>query len=40
MVIRESSNLEETSSDDELSDWGRDRMDYAKVMVESPDKVD
>ena len=39
-MIRESSNLEETSSDNELSDWQRDNMDYAKVMIESENKVD
>ena len=33
LVIRESSNLEETSSDSELSDWQRDNMDYAKNMT-------
>jgi hypothetical protein len=40
MVIRESSNLDETSSDSELSDWQRDNMDYAKNMTMSVDKVD
>ena len=40
MVIRESSNMEETSSDEELSDWHRDNMDYAKTMTESGCKID
>ena len=35
LVIRESSNLDETSEDSELSDWQRDNMDYAKAMTES-----
>lgn len=40
MVIRESSNLEETSSDNDLSDWQRDNMDYVKKMTDSNNKVD
>ena len=32
--------MEETSSDAELSDWQKDTMDYAKRMVQSPNKVD
>lgn len=40
LVIRESSNLEETSQDSELSDWQVDNMDYAKRMVQSSNKVD
>ena len=40
LVIRESSNLDETSSDEELSDWQRDNMDYASVMIEGQNKVD
>ena len=40
MVIRESSNLEETSTDNELSDWQRDNMEYVKKMTESNNKVD
>ena len=40
MVIRESSNFEETSSDDELSDWGGDNMMYAYSMLMSRNKVD
>ena len=41
LVIRESSNLEETSSDDELSDLqGKDTMDYAKNMTLSDNKID
>lgn len=33
MVIRESDNLDETSSDNELSDWQRDDMVYVKRMI-------
>lgn len=33
LVIRESSNMEETSSDAELSDWQRDNMEYVNVMT-------
>lgn len=40
MVIRESSNLEETSLDSGLSDWQVDNMDYATRMVQSSNKVD
>lgn len=40
LVIRESSNMEETSSDAELSDWQRDSMDYVKLMTQSTNKVD
>lgn len=40
LMIRESSNLEETSSDAELSDWGNDDMHYVKRMFESSNKVD
>ena len=40
LVIRESSNLEETSDDSELSDWQQDNMDYAKALAESRNKVD
>ena len=40
LVLRESSNLEETSDDSELSDWQRDNMDYAKAIAESRNKVD
>lgn len=40
MVIRESSNLDETSQDSELSDWQVDNMDYAKRMVKSSNRVD
>ena len=39
-MIWESSNLEETSQDEELSDWQRDNMAYAKQMASSIDKVD
>ena len=40
MVIRESSNLDETSTDRELSDWQNDNMDYANRMVMSSNRVD
>ena len=40
LIIRESSNFEETSYDSELSDWQRDNMHYARVMTHSTDKVD
>ncbi len=40
MVIRDSSNLDESSSDDELSDWQRDDMIYVKRMMQSSNKVD
>ena len=40
MMIRESSNLDETSDDAELSDWGNDDMHYVKRMFESSNKVD
>ena len=39
-MIRESSNLEETSSDSDLSDWQRDEMGYAKRMALSSNKTD
>ena len=32
--------MEETSQDEELSDWQRDNMAYAKQMASSIDKVD
>jgi hypothetical protein len=40
LVIRESDNFDETSSDDELSDWQRDDMIYVKRMMQSSNKVD
>ena len=40
LIIRESSNFEETSCDSELSDWQRDNMQYARSMTHSTDKVD
>ena len=40
LIIRESSNLDETSSDRELSDWSREDMIYMTRMMESADKVD
>ena len=39
MVIRESDNLEETSSENELSDWQRDDMVYVKRMMRSPNEL-
>ena len=32
--------MEETSSDDDLSDWQRDKMDLAEIMVKSDNRVD
>ena len=32
--------MEETSSDNELSDWQRDKMNLAENMVESHNRVD
>ena len=40
MVLRESSNFEETSDDEELSDWGKDDLRYANKLAKSKDKVD
>ena len=40
LILRESSNLDETSSDDELSDWQRDDMSYVKRMMQSSNKTD
>jgi len=40
LVIRDSSNLEETSSDEELSDWQNDDMAYVKRMMESKNPSD
>ena len=41
LVIRQSSCLEETNTgDDDLSDWQKDNMDYAKLMIKSSDKVE
>ena len=40
LVLRESSNLDETSSDTEHSDWQKDNMDYATMLFQSEDKID
>ena len=40
LIIRESSNMDETSSNDELSDWRRDDMIYVKRMMKSSNKTD
>ena len=40
MVLQEDSKTDETSCDDELSDWQRDNMDYAKQIAASRDQVD
>ena len=40
MLIRESSNFEETSEDEELSDWGMDDQKYAEKLAKSEEKVD
>ena len=39
-VIRESSDLAETSSSAPLSDWGRESMKFTNKMSESQDIVD
>ena len=33
LVIRESTDLEETSADEELSDWQQDSMNFVTRMV-------
>ena len=40
MIIRESSNCEETSHDEELSDWEREDMRHMQDMFTSTNKVD
>ena len=40
MLIRESSNFEETSDDEELSDWGMDDHRYIEKLAKSKEKVD
>ena len=40
MVIRESSESERSQEEEELSDWGRDNMGYAKQLAFSHEKVD
>ena len=40
MLIRESSCFEETSDDDELSDWGMDDHKYIAKLANSKEKVD
>ena len=40
MIIRESSNLEETSDDKDLSDWEREDMRHMQHMFTSSNKVD
>ena len=40
MLIRESSCFEETSDDDELSDWGMDDHKYIAKLASSEEKVD
>ena len=40
MILRESDNFDETSSDHELSDWQRDDMIYVKRMIQSPNQTD
>ena len=41
MVLKdEGTNSEETSEDDELSDWQRDSMNYAKQLAASCDPTD
>ena len=40
MVLRDSDNFDQTSSDNELSDWQRDDMVYVKRMIQSSDSTD
>ena len=40
LIIRESTDFDETSDDSDLSDWQRDEMHYARGMTNSKDKVD
>ena len=40
MLIRESSNLDETSADEELNDRGRMNKEFAKRLARSKGKVD
>ena len=40
MIIRESSDFDESSADSELSDWQRDDMSFAKQMTQSGEKID
>ena len=40
MVIRESSMSDASLSDEELSDWQADKMDYARRMVYSDRRAD
>ena len=40
MVLRESSNFEETSDDEELSDWGLDDLRFANKLAKSKETVD
>ena len=40
MTIQESHFEDETSEDEELSDWQKDNMDYAGKMMASTNKVD
>ena len=39
-MIRDSSNLDETSSDEELSDWQLDDMTYVQRMMDSKNPSD
>ena len=39
-MIRDSSNLDETSSDEELSDWQHDDMTYVQRMMDSKNPSD
>ena len=40
LIIRESTDFDESSADSELSDWQKDNMDYVRRMASSRDLVD
>ena len=41
LIIRESTDFDQSSADSELSDWQNDKnMDYARKMTSSVDLVD
>ena len=40
LVIRESDDMENTSEDDELDDWGKKNMDFVDKMQVSGNEVD
>ena len=40
MVVRESTDMSETSEDDELDDTGEDSFNYISAMIRSNNEVD